>query len=227
MSGSDPIVEMQPPRGNAPVTCDGRVNGHRFHFYARWDSWCFAISLDPSVDVEVMESEAGGFYRSGEYIIEGCRYAASRMPDDEVARLVMACALEFAAENHPAPNEDFDLEALPNLTGTWLGLAVDTSGPEHICTVQQRGRFLDIGLSLDPSTPRLVFYGKIDPAKREFNMFGPGATITGQIMDDDHFRAVGLARRMPIADKMRYDQILRVDDQVPCVDVIFRRVDAS
>ncbi|MCB2378723.1 hypothetical protein LGH70_14065 [Hymenobacter sp. BT635] len=82
--------------GYAPIQGTGTVAGNPFYFRSRWDTWSFAISDDPEVDVLdicVPESAKYGFF--AEATVSGGPYAASYLPLDTAEQIIKDCCRQY------------------------------------------------------------------------------------------------------------------------------------
>ncbi|MCA9972129.1 MAG: hypothetical protein KC425_18020 [Anaerolineales bacterium] len=82
-------IELTYFGGYAPIQAWGTVNGRRFYFRARWDTWRFEIGKR-DVEVPTRERQAIEFIREGEF--------APDAGHEEMAIEIVACFRAYFAE---------------------------------------------------------------------------------------------------------------------------------
>jgi hypothetical protein len=73
-----------------PVQAEGTIDGNRFYFRARWDSWSFAVSENSELDPVLIDTPEHGFYIEQKY--GNNPYDAGYMPVEEAKTIIQQCA---------------------------------------------------------------------------------------------------------------------------------------
>lgn len=80
-----------------PVQAEGDVDGDKFYFRARWDSWTFSIPSNPADDaVEVSIGAAEGYHYKQDYGVKES-WSAGWMELDEAEAFIRQAADEYRA----------------------------------------------------------------------------------------------------------------------------------
>src|SRR6185437_5386095 len=87
----------------APVQIEGTIDGHPFHFRARWRHWSMCIVAPGDSPVGVVNPVPGALYgRMESYVTDGDPdnkgYHASWMPVADAWAIIERCAAQFRAQ---------------------------------------------------------------------------------------------------------------------------------
>ncbi len=75
----------------------GTVDGDEFSFRSRWDRWSFAVSADPQLLPDDIESREQGYFVEQLY---GGRYGAGYMPEVEARKIIDREAHAYYEQKH-------------------------------------------------------------------------------------------------------------------------------
>jgi hypothetical protein len=95
-------LDVQVLGGLCPVQGDGLINGHRWYFRARGESWSFevwaegvGIPVDPGADLGYELPQEESVFERGDEYNPGDQFGAGYMPDEDARRFIEESAQKF------------------------------------------------------------------------------------------------------------------------------------